>query len=65
MYGVRIKISFDELNEEIRKQVEPRYRSMTFIPQSVEINKEGSYIEVLLTSDDMPLIDQAKENKNG
>ena len=57
MYGVRTKISFDELNEEIRKQVEPRYKNMTFIPKSVEINKEGSYIEVLLTSDDMPLIE--------
>lgn len=65
MYGVRTKISFDELNEEIRKQVEPRYRNMTFIPKLVEINREESYIEVLLTSDDMPLIDQVKVNENG
>ena len=57
MYGVKIQISFDELNEELHKQVESRYKNMTFIPQSVEINREESYIEVLLTSDDMPLIE--------
>ena len=57
MYGVRIKISFDELNEEIHKTVEPRYRNMMFTPEDVIINKDDSCLEVLLTSDDMPLIE--------
>ena len=55
MYGVRIKISFDELNEEIHKTVEPRYRDMTFTPKDVIINKDDSCLEVLLTSDDSSL----------
>ena len=54
MYGVKLYLTFDELNEHMRDKVDSQYRNTKFIPIKVEINETDLSVEITMISTDDP-----------
>lgn len=50
MYGMRLYIPFEEINDYVHNHTEENYEDLTFIPIKAEVNVLSSEIEISLVS---------------
>ena len=50
MYGLKLYIPFDELDDYIHEHLEEKYRDHTFVPVKVEVNEIDLSIDIQLIS---------------
>lgn len=53
MYGLKLYITIEDLNNYIHNKVDERFKDATFIPFSVECNSRDLSIEITLLSSDV------------
>ena len=53
MYGLKLFITLEDLNNYIRNKVDERFKDATFIPFAVECNSNDLSIEITLLSPDV------------
>lgn len=52
MYGLKLYVTFEDINNYIQTQVDPQYKDFNFIPIKAEINENDLSIDVTLISTD-------------
>lgn len=52
MYGLKLYVTFEDINNHIRNKVDSKYKDCTFIPIKAEINENDLSIDVTLISTD-------------
>ena len=52
MYGLKLYVTFEDMNNYIQTQVDPQYKDFNFIPIKAEINENDLSIDVTLISTD-------------
>ena len=52
MYGLKLYVTFEDINDYIRNKVDPIYKDCTFIPIKAEINEDDLSINITLISTD-------------
>lgn len=52
MYGLKLYVTFEDMNNYIRNKVDPQYQDCTFIPIKAEINENDLSLDVTLVSTD-------------
>ena len=52
MYGLKLYVTFEDINNYIQTKVDPQYKDCTFIPIKAEINENDLSIDVTLISTD-------------
>ena len=52
MCGLKLYVTFEDINNYIHNQVNPEYKDYTFIPIKAEINENDLSLDVILISTD-------------
>ena len=52
MYGLKLYVTLEDMNDYIRNKVNPEYKDCTFIPIKAEINENDLSLDVTLVSTD-------------
>ena len=52
MYGLKLYVTFEDINNYIQNKVNLKYKDCTFIPIKAEINENDLSIDVTLISED-------------
>lgn len=52
MYGLKLYVTFEDINNYIRNKVNPKYKDCTFIPIKAEINENDLSVDVTFISID-------------
>lgn len=52
MYGLKLYVTFEDMNNYIKTKVNPLYKDLNFIPLKAEINEKDLSLDITLISAD-------------